>query len=264
MTHNAPCLTTQLTTRPLLLLQAFVKVQLYHIPLAPTLSRAIKTHATLLASEAVRRDPKAKELFFRILAQPQATTVLRAMHRHGLLGAYIPEFAPLQCLVQYDLYHRYTVDEHTLHSIEALERLSETQEPSLRSLALLYHQTADKALLKFALLLHDLGKDIAPRHASHVYRSGELTEHVCERLGLSAEQRHVLQILVVNHLVMNHLAQRRDITDPKVIAEFASIVESVPYLEQLYLLTYANTSAVGPEVWTVWKARYWLISIDVR
>ncbi len=253
LTHNAPCLTTQLTTRPLLLLQAFVKVQLYHIPLAPTLSRAIKTHATLLASEAVRRDPKAKELFFRILAQPQATTVLRAMHRHGLLGAYIPEFAPLQCLVQYDLYHRYTVDEHTLHSIEALERLSETQEPSLRSLALLYHQTADKTLLKFALLLHDLGKDIAPRHASHVYRSGELTEHVCERLGLSAEQRHVLQILVVNHLVMNHLAQRRDITDPKVIAEFASIVESVPYLEQLYLLTYADTSAVGPEVWTVWK-----------
>jgi [protein-PII] uridylyltransferase len=67
------------------------------------------------------------------------------------------------------------------------------------------------------------------------------------------EQRHVLQLLVVNHLVMNRLAQRRDITDPKVIAEFAAIVESVPYLEQLYLLTYADTSAVGPEVWTVWK-----------
>ena len=253
LTHEAPCLTTQFTARPLLLLQAFVKAQMCHIPLAPTLSRAIKTHATLLANETVRRAPEAKELFFRILAQPQAAVVLRAMHRHGLLGAYIPEFAPLHCLVQYDLYHRYTVDEHTLHSIEALEHLSETQEPSLRSLALLYHQTSDKALLKFALLLHDLGKDIGPRQASHVHRSGELTEHVCERLGLSAEQRHVLQILVVNHLVMNHLAQRRDITDPKVIAEFASIVESVPYLEQLYLLTYADTSGVGPEVWTVWK-----------
>jgi [protein-PII] uridylyltransferase len=253
LTHAAPCLTTQFTECPLLLLQTFVKAQMYHVPLAPKLSRAIKSHATLLANEAVRCDPKAKDLLFRILAQPQAAMVLRAMHRHGLLGAYIPEFAPLHCLVQYDLYHRYTVDEHTLHSIEALERLSETQEPSLRSLALLYHQTSDKALLKFALLLHDLGKDIGPRQASHVYRSGELAEHVCERLGLSAEQRHVLQILVVNHLVMNHLAQRRDITDPKVIAEFASIVESVPYLEQLYLLTYADTSAVGPEVWTIWK-----------
>jgi [protein-PII] uridylyltransferase len=175
------------------------------------------------------------------------------MHRHGLLGAYIPEFAPLHCLVQFDLYHRYTVDEHTLRSIEVLESLSNTSEGSLRSLALLYHQTSDKALLKFALLLHDLGKDIGPRQASHVHRSGELTEYVCERFGLSVEQRHVLQLLVVNHLVMNRLAQRRDITDPKVIAEFAAIVESVPYLEQLYLLTYADTSAVGPEVWTVWK-----------
>jgi [protein-PII] uridylyltransferase len=175
------------------------------------------------------------------------------MHRHGLLGAYIPEFEPLTCLVQYDLYHRYTVDEHTLHSIEALESLLETQEPALRPLALLYHQTSDKALLKFALLLHDLGKDIGPRQASHVYRSGELAETVCKRLGLSAEQRHVLHILVVNHLTMNHLAQRRDITDPKVIAEFASTVETVPYLEQLYLLTFADTSGVGPEVWTVWK-----------
>jgi [protein-PII] uridylyltransferase len=253
LTHGAPSLTTHLTDRPLLLLQAFVKTLTHQVPLAPELSRAIKANATLLAQETIRQDPNAKALLFHILAQPHAATALRAMHRHGLIEAYIPEFAPLHCLVQFDLYHRYTVDEHTFRSIEALERLSDTSEASLRPLALLYHQTSDKALLKFALLLHDLGKDIGPRQASHVYRSGELTQQVCERLGLSAEQRHVLQILVVHHLVMNHLAQRRDITDPKVVAEFAAIVETVPYLEQLYLLTYADTSAVGPEVWTVWK-----------
>ena len=253
LAHEGPCFTTQFTAQPILLLQAFVKLQTHQVPLAPELSRAIKANATLLATDAVRRDPDVKAVFFHILAQPQAAVILRAMHRHGLLSAYIPEFAPLHCLVQYDLYHRYTVDEHSLRSIEALERLSETQEPALRPLALLYHQTSDKALLKFALLLHDLGKDIGPRQASHVHRSGELAKPLCARLGLAAEQRHVLQILVVNHLVMNHLAQRRDITDPKVIAEFARIVETVPYLEQLYLLTYADTSAVGPEVWTVWK-----------
>jgi [protein-PII] uridylyltransferase len=243
----------QWSTRPLLLLQAFIKAQEYQVPLAPALSRLIKSKAALLATAEMRCSPEAKALFFRILAHSHAAPTLRAMHRHGLLGAYIPEFEPLTCLVQYDLYHRYTVDEHTLRSIEALESLTATQEPSLQPLALLYQQTSDKALLKLALLLHDLGKDIGPRQASHPYRSGELAERVCERLALSAEQRHVLHVLVVNHLLMNHLAQRRDLTDPKVIAEFASLVEMVPYLEQLYVLTFADTSAVGPEVWTVWK-----------
>jgi [protein-PII] uridylyltransferase len=253
LSHEATSSEAEFAARPLLLMQTFAKSQAYQVPLDPDLSRIIKTKVALFATEQVRRTPEAKALFFHILSQPHAAPVLRAMHRHGLLGAYIPEFAPLTCLVQYDLYHRYTVDEHTLHSIEALESLTETQEPALRPLALLYHQTSDKALLKFALLLHDLGKDIGPRHASHVYRSGELAETVCKRLDLSAEQRHVLRILVVNHLMMNHLAQRRDITDPKVIAEFANLVETVPYLEQLYLLTFADTSAVGPGVWTVWK-----------
>jgi [protein-PII] uridylyltransferase len=253
LTHTAPCLEVQLAEHPLLLMQAFATAHAYRVPLAPELSRAIKACASLLAKPEMRHAPEAKALFFHILAQPQAASVLRAMHRHGILEAYIPEFGALTCLVQYDLYHRYTVDEHTLRSIEALESLATTREPSLRSLALLYQQTADKALLKFALLLHDLGKDLSPGKASHVYRSGELAEAVCERLKLSTDQRRLIRLLVVNHLVMNHLAQRRDITDLKVIAEFARAVQTVPYLEQLYLLTFADTSAVGPEVWTVWK-----------
>jgi [protein-PII] uridylyltransferase len=86
-----------------------------------------------------------------------------------------------------------------------------------------------------------------------VYRSGELSAPICERLGLSAAQRHTLQILVVHHLVMNHLAQRRDITDVKIIADFADVVETVQTLDQLYLLTFADTCGVGPGVWTAWK-----------
>ena len=196
---------------------------------------------------------KPAAVLFRILSQPHTAPVLREMHRHGLLGAYIPEFDALTCLVQHDLYHRYTVDEHTLRSIEVLEALAETHEPSLQPLARLYQQTLDKALLKFALLLHDLGKDVGPGRASHVYRSGELAEVVCERLGLPAEQRQMVQLLTVHHLAMNRIAQRRDITDDKVIAEFASMVETVSGLEQLYLLTFADTSAVGPDVWNTWK-----------
>ena len=239
---------------PTLMLQAFVLAQKYQVALAPHLSRLLRNHAALLATDHMRRSPEIKALFFTILEHPDAAPTLRALHRHGLLGAYLPEFDRLTCLVQFDLYHRYTVEEHTFHAIAGLESLSQTQEPRLRHLAELYQHTPDKGLLTFALLLHDLGKDIGPGCASHVYRSGELAEPICERLGLTQAQRHVLQILVVNHLVMNHLAQRRDITDTKVISDFARIVETVPILDQLYLLTFADTSGVGPGVWTAWKA----------
>lgn len=253
LNHDAPDLAEVFSHRPVLLMQAFIKASQHHVPLDPTLSRTIKMQAPLLAAEAVRHDPETTAFFFQALAQPQVAPMLRAMHRHGLLGMYIPEFEALTCLVQHDLYHRYTVDEHTFMSIEILEKLADTSEPSLQPLARLYQQTADKSLLKFALLLHDLGKDVGPGRASHVHRSGELSALVCERMGLLPEQRHTLQILVVNHLLMNQLAQRRDITDKKVIAELAGVVETVTNLEQLYLLTFADTSAVGPDVWTVWK-----------
>ncbi|MGE3540985.1 MAG: [protein-PII] uridylyltransferase [Candidatus Tectimicrobiota bacterium] len=251
--HEASRLDSHLQEHPLQLLQAFAKAQEHHIRLAPTLSRSLKAQGALLRQEIMRHAPEAAAVFFRILSQPQATPILREMHRHGILGAYIPEFDALTCLAQHDLYHRYTVDEHTLRSIEVLESLPETQDAFLKPLARLYDETSDKALLKFALLLHDLGKDAGPGHASHVYRSGELAEIVCERLALPAEQRAVIQLLTVNHLVMNHIAQRRDITDEKVVAEFAEIVKNVANLEQLYLLTYADTSAVGPDVWNTWK-----------
>lgn len=251
--HESAQLETHLHAHPLQLMQAFAKAQEYRVALAPSLSRTLKTQAALLKDETIRRAPEATVLFFRVLSQSHATPVLREMHRHGLLGAYIPEFDALTCLAQHDLYHRYTVDEHTLRSIEVLESLPDTQEPFLKPLARLYTETSDKALLKFALLLHDLGKDAGPGHASHVYRSGELAEVVCERMGLPTEQRHMIQLLTVHHLVMNHIAQRRDITDEKVVAEFAGIVKSVLGLELLYLLTYADTSAVGPDVWNTWK-----------
>ncbi len=251
--HDTLTLETLFAERPLLLMHAFATAQQHDVPLAPVLSRAIRSQAPLLATDTLQRAREAKELLFRILAHSHATPAIRAMHRHGVLGAYLPEFSPLTCLVQYDLYHRYTVEEHTFHCIEALESLDTTEEAALQPLAQLYHKTSDKALLKFALLLHDLGKDVGPSQASHVYRSGELATPVCERLGLPDAEHHLLQILIVNHLVMNHLAQRRDITDAKVIGDFAEIVETVPALEQLYLLTFADTSGVGPGVWTAWK-----------
>ena len=253
--HESTDLGKLFASRPSLTMQTFVKAQERQVPLEPALSRAIKTHAGLLADEAARCSSEVRATFWHILSQAHSAPVLRAMHWHGLLNAYIPEFAALTCLPSYDLHHCYTVDEHTLMTIDKIEGLADGTEPGLGPLPRLYEQTSesDKTLLKFALLLHDLGKDEGPGKASHVHRSGELAEQVCERMELPAEQRNMIQVLVVHHLAMNRLAQRRDITDRKVIAECASFVETPSNLQLLYLLTYADTSAVGPEVWSVWK-----------
>ncbi len=255
LSHTDEMIESQFTANPLLLLQAFVIADNHQAKLSPDLSRAIRNQASLLTTDSMRRSPEVKKLFFNILGQKHAAPTLRALHRHGILEAYIPEFAPLTCLVQYDLYHRYTVEEHTFHCIEALESLADTTDAALQTLSELYERLTanDKALLTLALVLHDLGKDVGPGHASHVYRSGELSTPICQRLGLSEAEDRLIQVLVVNHLVMNHLAQRRDITDVKVISDFAEVVGHVTHLEQLYLLTFADTSGVGPGVWTSWK-----------
>lgn len=255
LSYEATALDEAFAARPVLMMQAVVKAHDCQVPLEPVLSRTIKAHAGRFADEATRRSSDVRTIFWHVLSQSHAAAILRALHWHGLLNAYIPEFAALTCLPSYDLHHRYTVDEHTLLTIEKIESLAATTAPMLKPLARLYEETsdADKKLLKLALLLHDLGKDVGPGKASHVHRSGELAEEVCERFELTAEQRHVIQVLVVHHLAMNRLAQRRDITDEKVIAECASLVETPSNLQQLYLLTFADTSAVGPDVWTVWK-----------
>lgn len=253
--HESAGLGELFAARPSLMMQTFVKAQERQAPLEPALSRAIKAHAELLADETTRCSSEVGATFWDILSQPHCAPVLRAMHWHGLLNAYIPEFASLTCLPSYDLHHCYTVDEHTLLTIDKIEALPELEKPEVGLLQELYRQTSesDKQLLKLALLLHDLGKDEGPGKASHVHRSGELAELVCERMEMPAEQRNVIQVLVVHHLAMNRLAQRRDLTDRKVIAECASFVETPANLQLLYLLTYADTSAVGPEVWSVWK-----------
>ena len=253
--HEAAALDEVFTAQPALMMQVFVEAYDCQVPLEPVLSRTIKANAGLFADETTRCSSEVRATFWRIFSQPHSASILRALHWHGLLSAYIPEFAPLTCLPSYDLHHCYTVDEHTLLTIEKIESLAETTVPMLRPMARLYEETSDsdKILLKLALLLHDLGKDIGPGKASHVHRSGELAEEVCARFELPAEQRHVIQVLVVHHLAMNRLAQRRDITDKKVIAECASLVETPSNLQKLYLLTFADTSAVGPDVWTVWK-----------
>jgi [protein-PII] uridylyltransferase len=235
--------------RPALLLEIFAQAQ----QLGAGLSEDVKAliHANLGAiDDAFRADRQHSRLFLELLRGRRAARTLRLMHEVGVLSAYVPEFAQITGLVHHDLYHKYTVDEHTLRAVEYLDELPDTAEKELREFAKLFQSIPNPEVLRLALLYHDVGKT---QGIDHVEASVALFRAAAPRLGLSDKNADQVELLVKHHLLMNHLAQRRDITDPKIIADFAEAVRNVENLKMLCVLTYADTRAVGPDIWTVWK-----------
>jgi len=234
---------------PTLLLELFSQVQQLGVGLSEDVKTLLRASLGLI-DDAFREDPAHSRLFMGILKDRHAARVLRLMHEVGVLAAYLPEFAQITGLVHHDLYHKYTVDEHTLRAVEYLEELPETREKELREFAKLCQSIPNAEVLKLALLYHDVGKT---KGVDHVDESTDLVRAAAPRLGLSQKSADQVELLVKNHLLMNQLAQRRDITDPKIIADFAETVRNVENLKLLCILTYADTRAVGPDIWTVWK-----------
>jgi len=187
-----------------------------------------------------------------ILAADYPGVALRPMQRLGLLTEVLPEFALIDSLVIRDFYHRYTVDEHSLQSIEQLQALADASDPRDVPFATLWKNADRRDLLVLSLLLHDVGKGMPCEN--HV--SGSLTalRTAAERLRLSPEDEAEVRFLIEQHLEMSATMQRRDIFDPAVILSFAAVVEIRERLQRLCLLTYADISAVNPEALTPWKA----------
>jgi [protein-PII] uridylyltransferase len=235
--------------RPTLLLEVFALALHMGVGLSEDVKVLIRANLGAI-DEAFRGDRQHSRLFMTILKHPQAARAMRAMHEVGVLSTYLPEFEPITGLVHHDLYHKYTVDEHTLHAIDFLDELPETSEKELREFAKLFQSLPNPEVLRLALLFHDVGKT---KGVDHVEASAELFCAAAPRLGLSEKSADQVELLVKNHLLMNHLAQRRDITDPKIVADFAETVRNVENLKLLCILTYADTRAVGPDIWTVWK-----------
>jgi len=175
------------------------------------------------------------------------------MHELGVLGAVLPEFARVTAHHQHDLYHVYTVD---VHSLFALRRLYELRAGDLvekePELSRLMRDLEDPLPLYLGMLFHDAAKGLGGNHS---IRGKELISRAAERLRLTAAQRELAEFLVLEHLSMSRTAQRRDLSDPQLISDFAASVGAVEKLTCLYLLTYADISSVGPEMWNDWKAR---------
>ena len=167
------------------------------------------------------------------------------------LGRYIPEFRSIQALAKHDYYHTYTVDEHTLLAIRSLQDLWAGRYPSLSSLYDALRSLRRRWLLMLTVLLHDLGKVY---RSGHEHRGVQIAKRVLQRLNIEHEEQERILFLIKNHLLMIALSQRRELTDQKIIADFARTIKDRENLTLLYLLTYADISAVSPSAWTQWKA----------
>ena len=205
--------------------------------------------------DSVRADPQARRLFMELLRQPwRVASQLFRMNRYGVLGAYIPAFDRIVGRMQYDLFHTYTVDEHTLRVIRNLREFRAPDEDADGSefpLCLeLMSDLEEPELLYVAALFHDIAKG---RDGDHSELGAVDAEAFCRDHGLSSVQTGLVCWLVRHHLLMSMTAQRRDLSDPAVIHEFARTVSSVSHLNHLYLLTVADIRATNPTLWNSWK-----------
>jgi len=210
--------------------------------------------AAVPALEAFREDPRVAHAFQVLLTRPGTRgELLFELHELGLLGAVLPEFGRILAQHQHDAYHVYTTDVHSLFALQRLQALRagdfQDQVPSLwrRMRAL-----DDPMPLYLAMLYHDVGKGRGGGHAEH---GAEDVVRAAGRLGLNPRQTSLARFLVREHLLMSHTSQRRDLSDPQLIADFARTCGDPEQLSCLYLLTWADISAVGPNMWTSWRAQ---------
>ena len=226
-------------------LHLYLTAARYRLGVAPRLAEAIKLQQ--LKSPAVLSTEAANSFLALLSTTGTLGMALRGLHENGVLEAVLPCFSHIRCLLQFNQYHHYTVDEHTLRAIEAAEAFALDSS----SVGQAYREITHKELLHLALLLHDAGKGYDEDH-SEVGR--RLAAEVSQRLELPDHQRDLVMFLVHRHLKMADLALRRDINDPALLLKFSHEVGSPESLRMLFVLTAADISAVGPGVWNQWKA----------
>ncbi len=216
-----------------------------------TTIRLVRKNLHLIDDE-FRRNKAANRLFIEAFRQPRGITdQLRRMNRYGVLAAYIPHFANIVARMQYDLFHIYTVDEHTLFVIRNLRRFAlEKHLDELPFCNDVFLMISKPELLYLAGLFHDIAKG---RSGDHSALGEQIVREFCIQHELSSHDTNLICWLVRNHLVMSMTAQRKDISDPDVIHQFAQTVGSIEYLNYLYLLTVADIRATNPELWNAWK-----------
>ena len=202
----------------------------------------------------VRKNPETQRIFMSLLLDyGNPERALRRMNELGVLGAIIPEFKRIIALMQFNFYHSYTVDEHTIQCISFLARIEQgTLNEELPIASEILKSGVDRRVLYIAILLHDIGKGLPEDHS---IAGAELAKKIAPELGLNASEADRVTWLVENHLVMSDFAQKRDLSDPKTVSNFGKIVKTTSNLNLLTVLTVCDIMGVGPGALNNWKAQ---------
>jgi [protein-PII] uridylyltransferase len=204
--------------------------------------------------DKVRDDPRANAYFLEVLtARDRPDVVLRWMNEAGVFGRFVPDFGRVVAQMQFDMYHHYTVDEHSIRAIGLLSRIERGELAEDHPLSTkLFDQIASRRVLYVAVLLHDIAKG---RGGDHSELGAEVAMELCPRFGLDEGETETVAWLVRHHLLLSNTAFRRDLADPKTVEDFVRIVQSPERLRLLLILTVVDIRAVGPTTWNDWKRK---------
>jgi [protein-PII] uridylyltransferase len=239
---------------PVNLIRVFYLAQKHNLAFHPDAMRAI-TRSLKLIDAKLRDDKEANRLFLEILtSKNDPETVLRRMNEAGVLGHFVPAFGKIVAMMQFNMYHHYTVDEHLLRCIGILREIETSGSKDAPLANDLIHKLlpGNRTVLYVTLFLHDIAKG---RIEDHSIAGARVARRLCPRLGFSPADTETVAWLIENHLVMSSVAQSRDLSDRKTIENFAALVQSAERLKLLAILTTADIRAVGPGVWNGWKAQ---------
>jgi [protein-PII] uridylyltransferase len=238
---------------PVNLIRIFHLAQKHNLAFHPDAMRAM-TRSLDLIDAKLRDDKEANRLFLEIVvSKNDPETVLRRMNESGVLGRFVPAFGKIVAMMQFNMYHHYTVDEHLLRCVGLLTDIErgDKETPLAHEL---FHKLlpGNRTVLYVTMFLHDIAKG---RIEDHSIAGARVARRLCPRFGLSAKDTETVAWLIENHLVMSSVAQSRDLSDRKTIENFATVVQSAERLKLLTILTTADIRGVGPGVWNGWKAQ---------
>ena len=239
-------------SNPLNLLRVFEEGLRTGMLIHPDAMRLVTANLHLI-DDSLRENREAQQIFLDLLLKHgNPERALRRMNELGVLAAFLPEFEPIVAMMQFNMYHSYTVDEHTIQVISNFSRIERLElEEELPISTEILRDGVDRKVLMVAMLLHDIGKG---RDQDHSVLGAQIARKVAPRLGLSRNDCDTVEWLVRYHLLMSDMAQKRDIADPRTVRDFAKAVQTVKRLDLLTVLTVCDIRGVGPDTWNNWKA----------
>ena len=239
-------------TNPINLLKLFSEALRTGLLIHPNAMRLVSANLAMVNNE-FRASTEAQQIFLELLLKHgNPERALRRMNELGFLAKFIPEFEPIVAMMQFNMYHSYTVDEHTIQCLKTLAQIEKGElVEELPIASSILKDGVNRKVIYIALLLHDIGKG---RSDDHSILGAKIAKQVSPRLGLNKQETETVEWLVRYHLLMSDMAQKRDISDPRTVRDFAKAVQSVKRLNLLTVLTVCDVRSVGPDTWNNWKA----------